>query len=368
MKLRILAIGDTANNVRFFESYLISEQVKKINQIKSNYDLCFVSSWEGARVAFLANINYVFFFVGQDVYQQPFIKNATPRYLKKPIHTKNFFERWFLRQVLNSAIACVTYGGKNHLEKLQKFHPNVYRMDMIPVDEIFLKKHMPINKKKEKFTFLSPQRQGLEKGMDVIWKAVELAKSDFVMLQMDWFDRRTPEEEELANNFIKNKPKKIKIIPMVKWEEIPNYYVWADVVMGQMRFLHGGIEREAVLCGTPVLNYNDENHTYLIDNEECVAGFLPNSKGPKELAKTIDKIIEDEKFRNELYKQELEFVTKLTDPEIIGVTWDKIFDETNEKSNSIHRKDSLIKLKVLNSLSKVMENLIYKKRWKYKQE
>ena len=76
MVLKILAIGDTANNayllrkivkkskidiinfprvgdakytyadnVQFFESHLISKQVKKINEIKSNYNLCFVCSW-----------------------------------------------------------------------------------------------------------------------------------------------------------------------------------------------------------------------------------------------------------------------------------------------------------------------------------
>ena len=128
MVLKILAIGDTANNaymlskivfkskidiinfprigaakftyadnVKFFESHLISEQVNKINEIKSKYDLCFVSSWEGARVAFLANVNYVFFFVGGSANEQPFIKNAQTSYLKEPIHKKNFFERLFLK-------------------------------------------------------------------------------------------------------------------------------------------------------------------------------------------------------------------------------------------------------------------------------
>ena len=100
--------------------------------------------------------------------------------MKEPIHEKNFFERWFLKQVLSSAVASVTYGGKGFVNQLKKFHPNVYRMDMIPVNEIFFKKHIPINKDKEKFTILSPQRQGLEKGIDVIWKAIELSKSDFV--------------------------------------------------------------------------------------------------------------------------------------------------------------------------------------------
>ena len=148
MTLRILAIGDTANNAyllnkivkkskidiidfsrigaakytyaenkQFFESHLISKQVKKINEIKSNYDLCFVTSWEGARIAFLANVNYVFFFVGGSVNEQPFIKNARTNYSNEPIHKKNFFERWFLKQILDNASACVTYGGEKFLEQ-----------------------------------------------------------------------------------------------------------------------------------------------------------------------------------------------------------------------------------------------------------
>jgi len=399
MVLKILAIGDTANNaymlskivfnskidiinfprigaakftyadnVEFFESHLISEQVNKINEIKPKYDLCFVSSWEGARVAFLANVNYVFFFVGGSADEQPFIKNAQTSYLKEPIHKKNFFERWFLKQALDSATSCVTYGGKKFVNQLKKYHPDVYRMDMIPVNEIFFKKHLPINKEKQKFTFLSPQRQGLEKGMDVIWKAVELSKSNFEILQVEWFDRRTPEENKIADEYIKNKPQKIKFIPMILWKEIPNYYVWADAVIGQMRFRHGGIEREAVLCRTPVLNYNDKNETYLINNEECIANFLPNSKDPKELAQIIDRIVDDEKFRKELLDKELEFVTKLTDPKIIGTTWDGMFEEIYEKINCTHRKNSIIKSKFLNFLTKIMENLIYKKRWRYKQK
>ena len=396
MVLKILAIGDTANNayllrkivkkskidiinfprvgdakytyadnVQFFESHLISKQVKKINEIKSNYDLCFVCSWEGARVAFLSNLNYIFFFVGSSIYQQPFIKNARTSYLKDPIHKKNFFERWFLKQVLNSAISCVTYGGKRFENQFKKFHSNVYRMDMFPMDEMFLKKHIPINKDKKKFTFLSPQRQGMEKGMDIIWKAIELTKSDFVMLQVDWFDRRTPEESRIADEFIKNKPEKIEFIPMIKWEEISRYYTWADAVMGQMRFRHGSIEREAVVCGTPVLNYSDYNETYLINDKEYISEFLPHSNDPKELANLIDKIVEDKEFRKELHKKELEFVTKLTNKEIIVLTWNNIFKESHEKCHNIDRKK--FNLKILNLLSSIMENFYYKKKWKYKQ-
>lgn len=353
-----------ADDVQFFESHLLSKQIKKINEIKSKYDLCFVCSWEGARVAFLSNLNYVFFFTGSSADQQPFIKNAQTSYLKEPIHKKNFFERWFLKQVLTSAKACVTYGGEPFVNQLKKFHSNVYRMDMFPMDEMFLKKHTPINKEKQKFTFLSPQRQGLEKGMDIIWKAIELSKSDFVILQVDWFDRRTSEESRIADEYIKNKPEKMKFIPIIKWEEISRYYTWADAVMGQMRWRHGSIEREAVICGTPVLNYCDINETYLIDGIEHISGFLPRSNDPKELAKIIDKIVEDKYFGIQLQENELEFVNKLTNQEKIVLFWERIFEENYIKLNSIHRKR--LNLKILNLISYIMENLIYKKKWNYK--
>ena len=398
-KLKILCIGDTANNaymmskitnksnldiinfprvgsakntysenVRFFKSYLISKQVDEVNKIKSNYDLCFVSSWEGARVAYLSNLNYVFFFVGGDVYEQPFIKNAKTKYLKNPIHSKNFFERWLLKKVLENAIVCVTSGGIDFVKKLKKFHPAVLRMDMFPVGEEFLKKHEPVNKSKKKFTFFSPQRQGLEKGMDVIWEAINFTSTDFEILQVNWFDRRTPEENEIAERYIKNIPKKIKLIPMIKWDEMPKFYAWSDAVMGQMRFRHGSIEREAVLCGKPVLHYSDPNEKFLINGTEYEASFLPKSKDPKELAKIIDRIVSDDEFRNNLLRKELEFIKKLTDRESIGIFWDELFIELFKKYRKIDKNSSNFKIKILYLICSIFEILIYKRKWSYKLE
>ena len=87
---------------------------------------------------------------------------------------------------------------------------------------------------------------------------------------------------------------------MIKWEEIPKYYAWADAIMGQMDTRHGSIERESVLCGTPVLNYNNLNWKYKIGEDFINASFLPNSNDPVELAKTIDKLVQDEEFRKKL--------------------------------------------------------------------
>ena len=69
---------------------------------------------------------------------------------------------------------------------------------MIPVNkEIFKPELKPLEIKKEKFTFFSPQRMGRPKGTDLIWKALPLCKSDFEIIQVDWYDVSTNEELEI---------------------------------------------------------------------------------------------------------------------------------------------------------------------------
>ena len=113
--------------------------------------------------------------------------------------------------------------------------------------------------------------------------------------------------------------------------------------------------------------YCDVNETYLINGNEHISEFLPRSNDPKDLAKIIDRIVEDKDFRTQLQKKELEFVNKLTNKEKIASIWEKIFEESYKQTSNIHRKDSIIRLMILNFMAKIMENLIYKKRWKYKQ-
>ena len=398
MKLKVLAIGDTANNlfvlskyeqkshihlinfprlgaavetyadnVEFFDSLKISEQVKKINSIKSRFDICICNSWEGARIAYLANLNYIIYFVGEDIHVAPFVKNARVSYLEKPIHSKNYIERRFLRAVFDNAIACVTYGGKQYLRELKKLRKDAIRMDIVPVDtEIFHEKVEPIPLEKKKFTFLSPQRQGLVKGIDVLWKALPLCNSDFEVLQVNWFDKRTHDEEKINRKFFENKPKQVKLIPMIKREDVPMYYAFADAILGQMGELgrNGAIEREAVFCKTPVLHYADPKATYLIDGEEIVAPFLPHSRNPKEIAKVIDKVVESREFRDKLLEEEYEFVNKLSNPHKVVTEWDRLFQSLHEKYKSIHRNSSSTKILIINLIANIAERLVYNRKWK----
>lgn len=401
MKTRILAIGDTANNivvlrkyvknstihlinfprvgpasytyaddVEFFDSIRVSDQVEKVNEIKKNFDICITTSWEGARVAFLANLNYIMYFVGGDIRTAPFVKNARVSYLKEPVHSKNFVERWFLRQVFDNAIACVTYGGEKDdtMYYLKKYRKDAIRIDRIAVDtEIFNEKVKPINRSKTKFTFLSPQRQGLEKGMDVIWKAIPMCKSDFEVLQVNWFDQRNAEEKKIVREFLEKKPQQIELIPLLKREDMARYYVFADAILGQMRFgRNGGIEREAVFCGRPVVHYSNPNITYLIDGHEIVAPYLPHSNDPEEVAKVIDRVVQEKEFRAKLYEEEREFVNKLSDPHKVAAEWDNLFETIHSRCKTIERNTPHFKIEILNLISKMAERLLYEKRWKNK--
>ena len=213
MTIRALAIGDTANNIavlkkfvkkskihsinfsrkgaaiftyandsEFFDSLKISKQVKYINKIKKNFDICIVMSWAGARIAYLAGLNYIMYFVGGDIMTPPFVKNARLNYLNEPIRTLNFLERQFYRNVFSCAIACVT-STEAYFNALKKFRNDAIRIDRIAVDStIFNENVLPIDRKKNKFTFFSPQRNGLEKGMDTVWDALPLCRSDFEVI------------------------------------------------------------------------------------------------------------------------------------------------------------------------------------------
>jgi len=156
-------------NLEFFESKDPVKQVKRVNQIKDGYDLCLVSSWSAARIAYLADLNYIIFFVGHDIRIPPFIKNSKPSYFKKPVNKLNFFERIFYKKVLYAAIACVT-GSEELYDCLKKYRKDAIRIDRVIVDTNTFKPNVkPLDVPKNKFTFFCPQRIGIEKGTDILF-------------------------------------------------------------------------------------------------------------------------------------------------------------------------------------------------------
>ena len=370
MILKILAIGDIANNIylmkkfaknieidiinfpkkglekvttvtegiEYFDSLLISKQVEKIKKIKHNYDLCIALPWSGARIAYLAGINYILYFVGTDIANPPFSKENK---------NYNFFEKYFYKKILDNAVM-VAGPTEEYFQMAKKYRKDVVISDRVFVDtEIFNEKIQPVKLKKEKFTFLSAQRFGLEKGIDKIWEAIELCKSDFELLQVKWFIEDTTVEEfsklgAINQKLVDEKPKKVRFIPLIKREELGKYFVAVDAIMGQMRSgIQGGIERDAAFCKKPVICYTDPKKPMIIDGKTIIPPFLPESNEPQEIANIIDSVVESKQFRDNLAEKEYEYIKKLSDPELVSKDWENIFMKAFEKNEILDKKLSM---------------------------
>ena len=397
-KMKILAIGDTADNsvslkkfaknckihlitfprkqaeiftlskdVEEFDSLIISKQVKKINQIKKDYDLCLVLTWSAARIAYLANLNYIMYFVGGDITEAPFEKMPKSPYLKKPIHNRNFLERYFYKKIFDSAICCVA-GTEEYFEKLRKFREDSIRLDNVFVDTtIFNDKVKPIKLEKKKFTFLSAQKFGLEKGFDIIFEALKLCKTDFEILQVEWYTQRTEEEKTLVRELLKKKPAMMKFIPLIKRDELASYFRSSDAILGQMRAgMLGGIERDAAFCKVPILCYIDQTKPMIIKNEKVIPPFLPKTNDPKELAEVIDKIVESKEFREKLANDEFEYCKKLYHPENAIEAWEELFMKIEKRYPTINKNSSKIMKFLENKILEYIEKFVYKKKMKAK--
>ena len=386
MEIKILAIGDLANNavilkkfvkksnihvinfrwdtaskltdikedVEFFDSSKIKDQLRKILEVKDDYDLILVQSWSGARLAYLANLNYIIYFVGSALRVPPFIKNPKLAYLKEPLPSLNYFERKFYKKILDNAVACVA-NADDLFKQLKKFRTEEIHQIGIPVDTTMFNENVkPVERKKEKFTFLIPQRIGLAKGYDIIWEALKLCKSDFDVLQVEWFlGQRTKEEIRINENLIKNMPSQVKLIPIMRKEEIVNYYAFADAIIGQMKNgLGAAVEREAVYCKKPVVQYADPKIKFEVNGNYINSTFLPNSNNPKDVSDVIDNIVLSQEFREKLIDEEYNFVRKIADPHIIAKKWDDLFHKIHLKNKINHQNSSniIIKLRLLNFL------------------
>jgi glycosyltransferase involved in cell wall biosynthesis len=387
--IRVLAIGDTADNVftlkkftkkaiihlvnfprkqnalltyseegvEFFDSLLISKQVKKIKQIRDNYDLCLAMSWAGARVAYLAGLNYIMYFVGGDIATPPFVKNPRDPFVNTIAYNLNFIERVFYKRVFDASIVCV--GGQIEFNYLRKYRNDAIRMDKVAVDTtLFNEQIKPANLPKEKFTFLSAQRFGLAKGFDIIWKALKLCKSDFRILQIKWFIENSQEEEEFNKRLLKETPTQIEFISLVKRSELGSYFTYADAIFGQMRVgTQGAIERDAAFCKKPVICYTDPQKPMIIDGKEIIPPFLPKTQEPEDLAQLIDKIVESKEFRNKLVEEQYEYIKKLSEPNQVAREWDNLFEKLLQRYKTIRRKSKFLMFE--NLIANTLERLIY---------
>ena len=348
------------DNYELFENYNVLDQVKKINEIKKNFDLALVMG-TGERIAYLADLNYISYYVGRDIDAPRFIKNSIEPWYKEPLHKLNFLERRFYRYFFDGAIAHV--GGRWILPYLIKYSKNYIRLDRDIIDPtLFNDATEPIDKKKERFTFFCPQRFGLSKGTDVLWEAIKYCKTDFDIIQVDWRDTGTDQERRTSLKIRESRPKQVKLIPMIKRNEITKYYTWADAVIGNLRIGDfENIELESIFCKKPVINYADKSIQYILENKQVESSFSPTSNEPKEIAKVIDKVVESKQFRDDLLKREREFVLEIANTEKIARWWDSLFEQMVTKHSSIHRNSSKFTLK-LNLILFLIGNRLYSKK------
>ena len=337
-----------SGEVELFDSLLISKQVEKIKQIKDEFDLCIAKPWAGARIAYLAGLNYILYFTGSDIITPPFVKNAKHPYSDEVTENFSHLERWFYRKVFDSAIACVT-GSAEYFLPLQKYRKDAIRIDRVCVDtEIFNKNITKYDLQKKKFTFFAPQRLGLEKGYDLIWDAIKLCKSDFDFLQVKWFVESNrggtavtdPSKlSKITMDLYENAPPQVKFIPPIDHKDLGKYFAACNAVIGEMRggFLPG-IDREAAFCKKPILSYSDPNKKTILDGKNIESPFLPKSRNPRELADLIDKIVESKEFRDDLATKEYEYIKNLSTPELVMKDWEAVFERFSKKYKTIDRK------------------------------
>ena len=347
-------------NYELFENYKVVDQVKKINEIKKNYDLALVMG-TGERIAYLADLNYISYYVGRDIDAPRFIKNSKESWYNEPLHRLNFLERSFYKKTFNFAITHIAPTWV--CEHLRKYSDKCIKMDRKPIDlTLFEKVTTPLSKKKEKFTFFCPQRMGISKGTDILWKALRYCKTDFKILQVDWRDVTTDEENETSLRLRENLPSQVELIPMIKRKDMPSYYDWADAVIGNL--IIGSfeyVELEAVICKKPVISFTDKSFKIILEDIELQSPFLPENNDPKIIAKVIDNIVSSADFRETLYKKEYEFVKEITDPNKAAEWWDSLFEKLVKKYDSVERKSSIISIKFRMLLFLIANRLYYTK-------
>ncbi len=338
---------DVKNDVEFFKSLKIKDILKRINEIKNEFDICIAMSSTGLLVSYLADLNYIAYFCGHDIRSPPFIKNMhDPLSTDKPIYDFNSLERRYYKKAYDNAVAAVVTDDEL-LEHLKKYRKDPTRITGYIVDTtIFNENIKPVERKKTKFTFISPARMGLQKGTEKIWEALRLCKSDFEVIQIKWYDKRNLEEEEIAQEWINNPPKQVTFTPIMTREELGQYMVFADAVLGQVSGIQADIERSGALCKKAVVHYADPKRMYIINGKKVPSPFLPHSNDPKVIAETIDRIVTDKEFREKLANEEYEFVMSLSEPNMIARQWDELFEKMNKKYKKSSKNSSKTKIRL----------------------
>jgi glycosyltransferase involved in cell wall biosynthesis len=390
MPLKILAIGDTASivsnlqkvfdgiemhiiehprvggleleigkNFEFFTSFDVREQIKKILKIKDEYDICLVTGWASTRLAYLCDLNYIIYFVGDDIKHPSFEKFDSDLTHNGALMKYNIFERYFYRRILDNALYVVA-NFDDRYKILKK-----YRKDAIQIDNVFYEFNIPSltkQKQNKNFQFFSPSRIGFLKGFDIIFKAIKMCKTEFEVLQVEWWDSYLNVKE--INDLKQLIPTNVKLIPLIKQNEMWQYYVNSDaVIAGMGRDYPEFVAIEGIMCQKPTISFANPETKYYPGNMKIRSTFLPNSKDPKILSELLDKLVESEQFRNELLSSETDFVKLLINKKETKKKWEELFFQFKNNRKTINKKSSriFIKFRYLLFLLIVLINKINRK-------
>lgn len=323
-------------NPLFFVKKGIQSQINQIRKLSKKYDVFLCYGWPAAAICYLAGVNYgmVFF----DSYIDP-----QNRIRKKLSPIKEFI----LQDIYKSTIECATFtvaGLPHDAEILKKYRPDTKIIFQLIDEESFHPNVKKMDLNQHKFTFFSPQRIEVEKGQLIMWKAIRLTKSDFVVLQTDWGAGEYYEEA------MATKPDKVKIIPKIKREDMPRYFSSVDAVLGQVSSSScGSIEREAALCSIPIFCHAP--NSFSEDDP-----FYKTSKEPAEIAKYVDRIVTDKEFREKLRRTQNEWVKKTFDNKVGIKKWEEVFNEAIVKKHNykIKFRHRLI-IRIITIIEKILQ-------------
>jgi glycosyltransferase involved in cell wall biosynthesis len=316
-------------------------QIKQIKKMSREYDVFLCFGWMAAAICYLAKVNYVIYFVDSYIDPKDRIRRKTSSF--KKILLENLY-----KDALDNASLTVT-GILHDARILQKYRSDGKIVLPFMDDEMFNPNVKTRELDQDKFIFLSPQRIDPGKEIHIIWNAVELTKSDFIVLQTDWGSG------DYYNKILKTKPSKIKLIPKIKRQDMPSYLVSSDALLGQISMTCcGSSEREAALCNKPVFCYVTQN---VLQNVSENDPFYRESKDPKEIAAYIDKIVLDKEFREQLALTQNSWIKRTFDNKKTITQWEKMFEEAVKKKPMYHVK---IKYKLIFKILSIIENLIHR--------
>lgn len=117
-----------------------------------------------------------------------------------------------------------------------------------------------------------------------------------------------PEESKLKKLTKKLNLKNIRFIPGVNWKEVPKFLVISDLmILPSTSEPWGLVTNEAMLCKVPVLVSNFCGCTEMLNKEQI---FNPNNIN--ELKNKIKKILNNEKLKQKLIKNQAKTIKKYT--------------------------------------------------------